>query len=93
MEVTVHSAQARLRVGDVFDFNQIPYVVDFINECRARCIPLARREVSYTTMMGKEVSFQTDYAAISISPNSEVEVTQRLGKGWRKKVSKLKRAI
>lgn len=78
----------RLRVGDVVNLNGVDYVVDYINECRAHAIPLSRRQVSYKTVEGKQVEFQTDHAGQSISPNSLLPILRRLGPNWRERTTK-----
>src|SRR5262245_19183439 len=90
MQVTIHTRLSNLRVGDVFPWDGVDYVVDMINDCRARCSPLARKQVQYTTLRGDEVKFEADYASINISPNSEVNVTRRLGANWRQTYEKTK---
>jgi hypothetical protein len=77
---------SRLRVGDVIKLNGCEFVVDYINECRARCIPLSRKRVSYKTAEGKQVDFTTDHAGQNISPNSEGKILKRLGPDWRKTI-------
>jgi len=75
----------RLRVGDVIELDGIEYVIDYLNECRARAIPLTRKQVSYETVSGKKVEFETDHAGKNISPNSECPILRSLGLGWREK--------
>lgn len=77
----------RLRVGDVFLLEGQRHVAVMVSECRARCIPLAKKRVDYETVSGKRVKFDTEYAAANISPNSEVKILERLGPDWRKKIS------
>lgn len=76
----------RLRVGDVIELRGMEYVIDYINECRARAIPLSRKQVNYVTVAGKKVEFETDHSGQNISPNSEIPILQRLGPDWRDKL-------
>jgi len=73
----------RLRVGDVVQFGEIDYVIDYVNECRARAIPLSRKRVKYQTVSGKQVDFETDHSGMNISPNSACPILRRLGPDWR----------
>lgn len=76
----------RLRLGDVVKLNELEYVIDYINECRARAIPLSRRLVKYETVAGKKVEFETDHSGTNISPNSDIPIIRRLGPDWRAKL-------
>lgn len=75
-----------LRVGDVVELNGIEYVIDYLNECRARAIPLSRKQVRYETVEGKTVAFEADHSGTNISPNSDIPILRRLGPGWRDKL-------
>jgi len=77
----------RLQVGDVIELSGIEYVIDYLNDCRARAIPLTRKQVSYKTVEGKQVVFTTDYSGQNISPNSEGPILRRLGPDWREKIN------
>lgn len=76
----------RLRVGDVVELHGMEYVIDYINECRARAVPLSRKQVNYVTVAGKKVEFETDHSGQNISPNSEIPIRRRLGPDWRDKL-------
>lgn len=80
----------RLRVGDIIVLHDSEYAIDFVNECRARAIPLTRKQVSYKTVAGKTVEFETDYSGQNISPNSMIPILQRLGPNWRENINKPK---
>lgn len=80
----------RLRLGDVIELCGIEYVIDYINDCRARAIPLSRKQVSYETVAGKKVEFETDHSGKNISPNSECPILRRLGPDWRENINKPK---
>jgi hypothetical protein len=67
------------------ELDGVEYVCEFVSECRARMIPLAQKHVSYKTMDGKSVAFETDRSGKNISPNSEGRIIRRLGSGWRQK--------
>lgn len=79
-----------LRVGDVVELNGMEYVIDYLNECRARAIPMSRKHVSYETVAGKKVEFETDHSGTNISPNSEIPILRRLGPNWREKLKSQK---
>lgn len=76
----------RLRTGDVVVLSGRRYIVDYLNPCRARCIPMAKKRVDYETVAGKRVQFDTNYAAMNISPNSDIPILERLGSEWRNKI-------
>lgn len=76
----------RLRLGDVVMLNGREHVIDYLNSCRARAVPLAKKHVSYTTVAGKKVEFETTFDTINISPNSDIPILQRLGPDWRKTI-------
>jgi hypothetical protein len=78
----------RLKVGDVVALYGREFVVDYVNTCRARCIPLSKKQVSYTTVSGKTVEFESEEAGKNISPNSDIPILKRLGPSWRKKFDK-----
>lgn len=80
MQVTIHSTGSRLRRGDVFLHDGAEAVVIRVNECRARCMPLARRQVEIKVAQGDSVHFSAPSKAFDISPNSEVEIVRRMGK-------------
>ncbi|MDE2096138.1 MAG: hypothetical protein KGL39_02760 [Patescibacteria group bacterium] len=72
--------QVKLEVGDVVDVSGTRCVVDMVNDCRARCIPMGVREVNYQTTGGKCVAFQVFERCVSISPNVErVMLLERRG--------------
>ncbi len=69
----------RLQVGMVIKHGGTDYRVDLVNESRARCVPLEKvkvKQVMFDKRSGteKEVEFSRSGGAISISPNSEVEI-------------------
>lgn len=77
---------SRLRVGDVILLDSRRHIVEMVNECRARAVPVAKKRVDYETVEGKRVQFDTTYASQNISPNSECKIVQRLGADWRNKL-------
>lgn len=64
----------RLQRGQVIDLFGSEYVVVMANDCRARCLPLAKKSVDYNTRFGKNVAFETAGTAQNISPESEVPI-------------------
>lgn len=77
---------SRLRVGDVILLDSRRHVVEMVNECRARAVPVAKKRVDYETVAGKRVKFDTNFSSQNISPNSECKIVQRLGPDWRSKL-------
>lgn len=76
----------RLRVGDVILLDARRHVIEMVNECRAKAVPVAKKRVDYETVAGKRVKFDTSYASQNISPNSECKIVQRLGPEWKTKL-------
>lgn len=78
------SSMALLRVGDVFIQGGCEYVVDYVNESRARCQPLTRtpKTITVSDRNGEQVDKVVNRIAgshdFSISPNSDVEIVRRL---------------
>lgn len=70
--------EARLRVGDVVEFERAKWRVDLVTFCAARCVPLSRREV---TINGR--SFRAPGKVTYISTDAEVPVLKRRKKGGR----------
>lgn len=66
------AGQTALAVGDVIKIGEGEFIVDMVNDCRARCLPTATRSVMYETTGGKTVEFSTTGKSISISPNIEL---------------------
>lgn len=64
----------RLQRGQVIELFHQEYVVVMTNDCRARCLPLAKRAVDYSTTGGQRVSFETSGTAQNISPESPVPI-------------------
>lgn len=77
---------SHLRVGDVIDLGG-EFVVEMVNDCRARCKPLAKRHVTIERD-GKQVQFEGSYSSVNISPNSDVDILRRLGPNWKSRVKK-----
>lgn len=76
MFATVRNTGARLRVGQKFTLGGVEYVVELVNECRARCRPVGRtRHVEIDPRFskdGKRVQFEAKLECINISPNTEL---------------------
>jgi len=77
----------RLRVGDLVVLEGRKHVITMVNSCRARAVPLAKKRVDYETIDGKRVKFDTCFATVNISPNSEIPILKRFGPDWKAKVS------
>lgn len=77
---TAHGSTSRLQEGMIIFHGGSEYVVEMVNECRARCRPLNthKKQVSFTNAKGKTFNFQPEMvgATINISPNSECEIVR-----------------
>jgi hypothetical protein len=77
---TTHGTTSRLQEGMIIFYGGSEYVVEMVNECRARCRPLNthKKQVSFTNAKGKTFTFQPELvgATINISPNSECEIVR-----------------
>ena len=73
-----HGSISRLQEGMVISHSGEEYLVEMVNECRARCRPIntRKKEVSFTNAKGKTFKFQPEMvgASINISPNSECDI-------------------
>jgi len=79
-----------LKVGDVVEFRGQLWEVDYVNQCRARIVPLERREVVIPGVDGEEERrFFTKDKALSIAPESDLPVMKekkgRIGRASRRK--------
>ncbi len=61
-----------MKVGQVVRYGDALWRVDYINECRARIVPLAKRHVILAD--GRE--FDAERGGVNISPNSPLEVVE-----------------
>lgn len=72
-----------LKVGDMLDVggNEGLAVVEYVNDCRARCRPLEKQSVRVTTRFGKQAEFSVDRSTINIAVLQEPgTILKRLGK-------------
>jgi hypothetical protein len=79
----------RLRVGDVIYVGSEggDHVVKMVNDCRAYCIPIGTRRVNFRRVADdKLIDFTAERKGISISPNAECDIKQRLGADWKRKL-------
>ncbi len=62
-----------LRLGDVLNINGAPHIVDMVNDCRARCIPITRKAVKIASRFNEAqvATFTVLAASVSISPRYE----------------------
>lgn len=68
-----------LQVGQVVRYESRLWRVDYINACRARLVPLARRHVVIKDDDGDEVrSFDAERGGVNIAPTSELPVVTDL---------------
>lgn len=77
----ITASLTKLQLHDVILLDGALHRVDLVNDCRARCIPTARRLKTYVPQTGrdagKEIAFSSCGPCISISPNAECEVLGR----------------
>jgi hypothetical protein len=74
---TVRQIGTRLRAGMKIKLGEDVYVVEMVNDCRARCRPVGTRHVEIKTRFGedgKSIKFEAPLGVINISPNSDVEI-------------------
>lgn len=64
----------RLQPGHLIEVSGEEYHVVMVNDCRARCVPLAKRERTITPKFGDAVTIQSTGNALNISPNSECRI-------------------
>lgn len=63
-----------LIAGQIIRYGRALYRVEYVNDCRAKVVPLAKRHVELPD--GRE--FDADRSGVNISPNSIVEVIEDL---------------
>lgn len=51
-----------------------PHKVVLVNDCRALCVPLAKRQVTVKPLNGKPIIFQRAESGVSVSPTSDLEI-------------------
>jgi len=81
-----HDGFSKFKIGDVVILDHKRCVCYRVNDCRACFTPLVTRSVSFETVTGKAVSFiATESNTISVSPNAEIDIIERLGADWKNK--------
>lgn len=76
-----------LRLGDVIELDGEAYVVDYVNDCRARVRPVLAATVQVKTRFGKEAQFERSSGSVNIARNVEREViVERLGEAGLKEL-------
>lgn len=69
-----------LRVGDVLELEGELFVVDYMNDCRARCRPVLGQTVKLKTVLGETAEFESHRASVNIAVHAEPGfVLERLG--------------
>jgi hypothetical protein len=64
-----------LQIGQVVRYGNGLWRVDYVNECRARIVPLGKRHVVILDDDGQEVkAFDAERKGVNISPNSGLDV-------------------
>ncbi len=64
-----------LQAGQIVRYSQSLWRVDYVNECRARIIPLTKRHVVLLDDEGNEKrAFDSEQRGVNISPDSPLEV-------------------
>jgi hypothetical protein len=66
--------QVKLKPNLIVLLEGRPHRVAMVNDCRAFCVPLARKSVTIKPLAGKPVSFTKPESGTSISPNSELPI-------------------
>lgn len=78
MRVTEHGGLSRLQAGMVIVYSGTEYRVEYVNDCRARCIPINRQHktVTFVNKKGEACEFtpETTGGAINISPNADCQI-------------------
>ena len=70
-----------LQVGDVLEVDGDLCVVDYVNDCRARCRPVLGESVMVETIFGKKAVFEAHKASVNVAVHAEPgTVAERLGK-------------
>lgn len=62
------AGMVRRSVGEKFIYGGREYVVEMVNECRARCRPVGKIKVAF----GDTVTFEASMATINVSPTREI---------------------
>lgn len=73
-QVGFSATLSRLKVGHVVLFEGLECKVTFVNDCRARLVPLSRKAVTIETLGGKQVAFERPQPGYNVSPNAELEI-------------------
>lgn len=75
MKLAVNAiGQAELLPGDVVAYGQARFIVDFVNDSRARIVPLEKRRISIETMAGKHAEFSKHDSSHNICPTIAPEL-------------------
>lgn len=64
----------RLQPGHLIEVSGDTYHVVFVNDCRARCVPMKKQERVITPKFGEAVTIQSSGSALNISPNSDCPI-------------------
>jgi hypothetical protein len=71
-----------LHQGDVFEIDGVEFVVDFVNNCRAHCIPLTANKVTvFKDRFTDKEKVWAQRIPCNVSPNSDVKILRTL-KGY-----------
>jgi hypothetical protein len=62
-----------LMVGERVLYEGEVWIVEMVNECRARLRPERKRQVRYTVGDGSVVEFEGTGRPVSVSPNADLE--------------------
>lgn len=65
-----------LQAGQIVRYSQALWKVDYVNECRARLIPLIKRHIENGD--SKVLNFDGEGRGVNISPNSELEIVTNI---------------
>lgn len=67
-DYSLPAGMVRRKVGERLHYSGREYVVEMVNECRARCKPVSKLKVAF----GESVAFEASMATINISPSREI---------------------
>lgn len=65
-----------LQSGQIIRYDNALWRVDYVNECRARIVPLQKRHVTLTDGREFESEFESEQRGVNISANAEVPIVE-----------------
>ena len=87
------AGMVNIRVGDVVQVCGELMVVDYVNDCRARCRPIVGGRVKLETRFGKVAEFEADSGSVNVAVHWELDsIVERLGEDGLKELLAAKAA-